>query len=602
MFPYSPPVFLLVVKITEKQEEIEKAVTKWLNFITHYSLKVKTEAEAMKVKTPNQPQLIIIASHVDSLSQENYQLQKKFIKVPHSEYYDFSEQIIPLDYRYPTSSDIEELFKQLKQHCSLKNIKVDVGCRFLHGYLMKNKTKAISVASLAEDIKNEGVLLPSNPSSLFELASQLNETGHILLLKSDDKDGESWIVTDSFRRVLLCDVIGSLPEIANKSSAAQPVRRDFNSHSELDRRRFSIVSHSELCKLFIKLNEGSDTELIIKLLIHLEFCHIVKQENFKCLKLNTKDKYYFFPQWHDVSKDKPGSSGQKWELHGNIKCGWYLECVGGSRLASKLLYVLLQQLVDFLFNLDEQEGKGVTIWQQGLRWTGNSVKTVVEVGKHNESVVVLASCRSDCKIKCAQNWTNIISLILGITCHDAVEVKESLIRPEKVAYPVEVTDAALLPLNYLAKQSLESESGTSLTCGKDEQLIDSKELFNNVFDPYYGLDKDKLWKHFGEVKTARGDFLETIADLMHKTKISFEAVSTGEEVTLQMKQFEHSDSPECLKILQRLTDNGKDIHTMQKLQRKLNECSILYWHLVTLVMTVNHNGECFNVSMQPWQL
>ena len=590
---YSPPVFLLVVKITEKMEKIEKAVTKWLNFIIHYSLKAKGDAKALKVMTPIQPQLLIIASHVDNLSQGNDQerIQNQIIEVARNlqvGHYDFSGKIIYLDYRYPRSAGIEELFMQLqtvKQQCSLSDIKVDVGCRFLHGYLTENETKAISVASLSEDVKNREVLLPSNPSSLFELASKLNETGHILLLKSDDKHEESWIVTDNFRGLLLCDVIGSLPKIANQSSAAQP-----------DRQCFCILSHSELHERFVKINNGSDTELILKLMIHLEFCHIVEQTNFKCLELNGEDKYYYFPQWHDVSKDKPDRSGQKWELDGDIKIGWYLECVNGSKLRPKLVYFLLQQLVNFLFRLDEHERKGFTIWQKGLRWTGNSIKTVVEVGKLNESVVVLASCQSDCKVKCTQHWTSIINHILDFSCCDQVEVKESLIPPEKVAYQVETAHADLLPLEYLAKRSLivTSENETTITCGENENLIDSSNVFNKVFDPYYGLDKNKLWKLFREVKTERDDFLETIADLMYKTNISFEA--TGGEVTLQMKQFKHSNPSECLEILHRLTDKGKEIHIMQKLQRKLNECSILYRQLETLVMTVDHPSKCSDSS------
>ena len=592
----SPPVFLLVVKITEAEEELKKGLKKWLKFIRQYSAKAMKET---KVQKP--PHLVIIASHVDSLSprtdsglksKQNIIVDFVAKDVKERQYYNFSSTVVFLDCRDSVSTGIQELLVQLQEcrkQCSRNDIKVDEGCRYLHAFLMERNTKAISIENLASVIINEGELLPSNPSSLFELASTLNETGQILLLKNAHQHEKSWIITDEFRKKLLCEINGSLPELGKEEDAEVPTE-------VLLRQRVGIISHTELCELFSTvLNRGIDIDLIMNLMRHLEFCHDINPEDFPLAEeecLEHAEKYYFFP--HVVSKEKPDSSD--WKL-GTVKWGWYLECAEGSRLTSRFLHVLLQRLVKFPLN-EKHEGKGLTIWRRGLRWTGNAIKTVVEVGKHNESVVVLASCWDDCKIECAQHFTALIKLILDIkdvTCCDSTEVKESLIVPHAVTYPVQITDT-LLPLKYIAKCSLEGK-GSKLIYGKKEERID---LARVIFDPYCGFNKSTLWKLFREVtsnETVRDNFLETIADLMCKTHISFEAVNAGEEVAIQVKQFDHSDSSECLKIVQKLTDNGKDIHTMKKLQRKLNECSILYPHLVTLVMTVDHHGECLYASM-----
>ena len=72
---HSSPVFLLLVKITDKMEAIENIVAKWLNFIRHYSSKVIKESKA-----PTPPQLVIVASHIDRLTL-TAELQSKQEKI-----------------------------------------------------------------------------------------------------------------------------------------------------------------------------------------------------------------------------------------------------------------------------------------------------------------------------------------------------------------------------------------------------------------------------------------------------------------------------------------------------------------------------------------
>ena len=106
-----------------------------------------------------------------------------------------------------------------------------------------------------------------------------------------------------------------------------------------------------------------------------------------------------------------------------------------------------------------------------------------------------------------------------------------------------VTDT-LLPLDYLAKSSLEGE--IFLSCGENEKLISLEDVFvNNIFDPYYGLDRVTLQKLFTEAtsnSTVRANYLRTIADLMYRA--SFEIVNSGDKITLQFKL--HSEFSECL--------------------------------------------------------
>jgi len=230
------------------------------------------------------------------------------------------------------------------------------------------------------------------------------------------------------------------------------------------------------------------------------------------------------------------------------------------------------------------------IWRRGLRWAGHSIKTVVEVGKHNESVVVLISCDSD-RIKCVQHWTDIINLIFDIikyTCGDILDsskdhsLNQSLIHPDNVTYLVDVKKITSVPLDYIAEKSL--EKAKTLSYGKGQKQICSETFL--VFDPYYGVDKDTLWKLFHEdatIGTVRTHFLDTIANLMHEKKFSFERVTTGEEINFELKQLEKDlEFSKCRRIMETLTDDGRDTNALLKMRNKLNECSILYWHLVRI--------------------
>ena len=590
----SPPIFFLVVNMTETVAEITKVINKWLNFI---------RCAASKAETAQLPQLIIIGSHDDSLgSNDRIEKQKKILsaaKDPQSncKYYMVLETMISLDCRVLSSPGVLELQDQLKKSkVATDHIfkPPDVGCNILYAHLTTKMAKPISITSLAKSLSLEDKL-PSHPSLLSKLALQLNKTGHILLLKKNNEENlmknneESLIITDKFRRVLLHEINGRMPLLALDKPTLEKQAVTLS-------RRVGIVPLTELNQVFSEVlidDSRIDVDLIMRLMIYLEFCHEISDS--KSIKKFTGMEgsrpppvgmCYFFP--HVISKEKPENS---WELTGPAKCGWYLQCTEG-RLTSQFLHVLLQQLVSsFLSELHEDEKTECDVWKRGLQWkeglqlTGNEVKTIVEVGKHNESVTVLVSCSTS--IQCAKHCTAVTNMVLRVkekTC-DSVGVKESLISLKRVKCPVieELTKPGgdLMSLDLIAHHSLKIRGCTAL------QRTDHLDVL--AFDPYFGLDEDTIWELFNEVNSSRKvteKFLKCLAGQITQCDLFEEFISdllVGDEKLYDLKQQysrQDSESSRCLTNLKHLRDKKCD--TFQALRSQLNEFSILHRHLVSL--------------------
>jgi len=582
----SPPIFLLVVKMTDEDAEITNVITKWLNFIRCCS------SEAINIKaavTARLPQLIIIMSHADKTELRGKPVEDEILTVAkklqdrssNSKYYDLVEKVIRLDCRIISSPGVLELQEQLKKSKQDYIFKTDVGCNILYAHLTAETVKPISITSLARSLRPEH-MLPSNPSLLFKLALQLNDTGHILLLIQKTSE-ESLIIIDKFREKVLHEINGRMPSLEKPPSTEEPVTLS---------RCVGIVPRTELNDHFSDVLENDshiDLDLIMRLMIYLEFCQEIPDSKIVDNLIGKEGsrpplmgRCYFFP--HVISKERPEDG---WELNETAKCGWCLRCTTAKgSLTSRFLHVLLRQLVSsFISELHEDEKKECNVWKRGLRWTENGIKTIVEVGKHNESVVVLVSC--DSAIQCAQHRTAVINMVLRVKkdeC-DATDAKESLISPQKVSCLAieQVDDEDLKSLAFIANSSIKRPWCPTLKFGK--QKFDQVSVL--AFDPYLGLDKETICQLFDEDRSSdevTDDFLESLAGQIRSTDLDLfvEFVSNqlqGKQNLGLKRQLsrQDSESSKCITVLKCLRDTK--CGTFRALRSKLNEFSILHRHL-----------------------
>jgi hypothetical protein len=174
---------------------------------------------------------------------------------------------------------------------------------------------AVTIKTVSETIKNqqskEGVLefLPTNFDALYKICLELNDRGHILLLKDRIAVENSYVVID--KEFLLLKISGTVfaPE-------------GFKQYKDLSSNT-GVVPLSKIVHCF----PDSDTNILIAFFTHLEFCHEISDQALlrqiakdHSQALKSKERYYLFPGLISLEAE---SDVWKTEIH---HFGWILQC------------------------------------------------------------------------------------------------------------------------------------------------------------------------------------------------------------------------------------------------------------------------------------
>ena len=526
------PLFIIILKLVESDEEITKELYYWTSMVENHCKTGKSL-----------PKVIVVGSFADKVkglllekTRHVRQLLGLVLNEPLSSMtISCSLQFvgfIPLDCRIIASQGIDTLINLLADNCHALQEAADTsfGCHVLYALLSdKFKDKvACTVSKIITCIHSESDedvhenLLPHNTGNLVHLLKTLSDYGHILLLLNQEHPQDSWVILD--KSVLLSEINGTV-------FAPEQFERRYKGFLMST----GVVPLSKIKEAFPKY----DTEMITSFLTHLEFCQEVKDPDalggitathLQLTQSTTPnavtERYFFFPAL--VNLEKPTDVWKDNEaIH--YSCGWLLQCTKPDKfLTSRFIHVLLLRLAFSYAFIPESNHypedqsypvlrKRCSVWKNGIQWFSRAggIETVVEVREQTKLVVILMRCPDKAEIECAELRSSVIEKVLSIQkefCCAITPMAECLIHPDDVQYPLSSTQQLKL-FNHkeiaelvIANQQFAIEEIPS-------SVMDAQQLLS--FEPYLGLGEALVQQLFSDKdadKTVSENFLNKLAE------------------------------------------------------------------------------------------
>ena len=407
-------VFLIVVNILEK--EAVKQLHQWLTA-------VRKEAQ----KALNECHVIVIVSHVDEISNPVERRRKEEIQ----------EIIVRkrcnsvlLDCRKLRGSSVDSFFKKSSIACesirSTRRNKSSLYHHEMYRLLVERKENILTLSDVMSAGKdNKDYVIPDKREDVLDALHSLHSIGLISVLKSKDK---IWVVVN--KGILLTEVDGIL--FAPKT---------FKEHVDIASNT-GIVSVSGLTRLFPKY----DPDMLIRFLKNMKLCQeiLLKITNLHQLAVEEEEeggterrgeRLLFFPCL--LSTDRPDEmTSQVYQF------GWCLQCTREHDFfPPQYFYVLSLRLAykKALPQEDDNLNRYCTFWKNGLYWfNGHGVGSLVEIVDESQCVLVMMSCEKGYSDNMVSLRRDVIGEVMSVykeSC-PSLEVKELVIDPNKLAYPV----------------------------------------------------------------------------------------------------------------------------------------------------------------------
>ena len=440
----SSPIFLVVINLSNSEEEIQQDIHYWLSFLEN------------NFNTAHcKPHVMIIGSHADIAlkKRDDQQMASKM-----SAYIQKISQYLALEYvgmylidcRYPESQTMAKLRSCLSDSCKSLRIPntISFNAHCFHVFLLDKfrASVAITIDNLQTEIKRAnnnkeiGVVnyLPGSIAALNLVCDELNDRGHILFLKNIDNQKKSWVIIDKVS--LLSKVTGTIF-----------APNDFKEHCQIAEST-GVVPLSRLIENF----PDYKSEVLIGFLTHLEFCLEIDDCELRELLSKHQDSinrvdaeepenecYFLFPGLITLNAPKG-----IWKQNHNFKhhCFWIIQCTRQDQFfSSRFTQVLLLRLA-FSFALIKKEinpaipalQRECSIWKNGIFW-GEIFGMEITVETHSSKVILLMRCQEENILHCIAKRSSIIQKILQCV-HDIcsnIETVESFIDPsEATEFPL----------------------------------------------------------------------------------------------------------------------------------------------------------------------
>ena len=490
----STPIFLLVVDLSESNDDIKSKIFYWLSFLENQCTSVSSK-----------PHFLVIGSHVDVLKSrgEDPKHKASFItsllttrQFASLEFTGF----VAMDCQYADSAGMRQLHQALKTSCdslrSQENINFNAHCFLVYLLDKFREATALTLATIQAQIKEEfdqavtsaiGIesFVPSNIQSLYEICIQLNDRGHLLVLMDPTAIENSWVIIN--QTALLAEVNGTIfaPE-------------GFKQHIKLASST-GVVPLSKITEHFPK----HDRTMLVGFLSHLQFCHEISdvetldqigQKHTSEATAVQGERYFFFPGL--VTLEVPSTV---WEPQPQFDyhCGWILQCSRPEQFfGPRFLQVLLLKLAiscGFCKHPSSQVPSlqcKCFIWKNGIYWGDEfGVETLVEIAEQNRVVVLMRS--PEIKSECLQLRSLLIQKVLAA----AREFCSKVSTVESFINPSDTTQYPLKPTSQLALYNV-SDVATAVAKGMPAVVNDSgTSVFLDSllsFEPYADLGEANL--------------------------------------------------------------------------------------------------------------
>ena len=405
----TPPVFLLVVNLCEADNKIVKNILYWVSFLENQCASVSCK-----------PHIILVGSHADFLKGINLKDRiKTIVDSLDTKHFTNMEFVgfVAMDCQYHESAGMNDLRPLLIKSCDELRIRepITFNAHCFLVYLIDTfmNLPAVTIKIISKEIEKQqtkGVLefLPKGIEALYKICLELNDRGHILLLKDRIAAENSYIVID--KEFLLSKISGTV---------FAPER--FQQYKQLSTNT-GVIPLSKIVECF----PSKDLNIMIGFLTHLEFCQEISDQWLHQLISKNyspalNDRYYLFPGLISVDAE---SNIWETESHFNHNFGWTLHCSNLEQfITSRFLQVLLLRL-SFSFALeskcDNDDGDDQTlginrkcsIWKNGIFWGREfGMETLVEVIE-GKSVIVIARFQTSNLEKCIKHRSEVIHTVL----------------------------------------------------------------------------------------------------------------------------------------------------------------------------------------------
>ena len=465
-FQYSPPIFLLVVDLTDKNKTLKENILYWLSFL-----------ENQCTSADSKPHVVIVGSHIDVLEArgEDPRGKASIIESLRSNHFKNLEYagFVAINCQFPESAGMTDLRLCLKNSCDQlrRQETINFSAHCLQTFLI-NKFQDRTALKINEvrdvlletqqstsSLQKVVTFIPTNIHLLCGVCNELNDRGHILFLRDQENVENSWVIMN--KDVLLSKVTGTIfaPE-------------DFKQHCQISTST-GVVPLFKIAKQFPKLNP----EMLVGFLSHLEFCHeIFDEEVLKLIGESNKseaefpasERYFFFPALVRLKVPQ-----EIWEPQPTFKfnSGWILKCSRPEQyFTTRFFQVLLLRLAfEFAFpHHEEEEEEGhadfpaiqrkCSVWRNGIYW-GNrdGVEVLAEVVEQNKAVVLLFRSY-EVTPECLQLRSKVIQKALKAASEFCPKVKtvESFVDPTEIILPpqAEATSGNTQPREAASTRSI----------------------------------------------------------------------------------------------------------------------------------------------------
>ena len=487
----SPAVFIVLIKLTDKLEDIEKQLYYWAGFLENIGSRMSKKS-----------QVIVVGSHADKRKAENgINLIKRFdiqSIMEHHEYKGF----IAVDCRNKNGVGFNEFVVCLSESTkSVVNTSESISfyCHVLYAFL---KTKldqvAINLDNLLQVIQDENEpSLPSNESILIEFLTILSDKGLILFIRSTNSIN-SWV-------------------IINKTSLLKKINGTLFAPSHFKEYRSTLVSNTGIVPVSVLSDvfPQYDPDMLVGFLKSLEFCHEIDENTLQIIsntlppRYSYSDKLLYFPALaSEPMKNVEISNGFGW-------CLWCPEQI--QFFSARFLHVLLLRLAhksslkrddgiitpstDTRINVKDLN-RSCNVWKNGICWTRDGVKCIVQVSEQNRSVIllvqpVITGSDKEC-IQVRNSIITMIHLIRNEFC-SSCDIQEYLISPNQLhsILHCELSKSSIFRIEHIARATLFKMPVTN----KNETLELSSLL--GQLEPYHILPLSVIQQLFDDSKTSQ---------------------------------------------------------------------------------------------------
>ena len=453
-------------------------------------------------------------------------------------------------------------------------------------YLLEafKETPAVTINTIHEQIEKqllshrEGVLdfLPKSTGALYKICVELNERGHILLLRDKKNLENSYVVIEE--KSLLSEVSGTV--FASE---------DFKQYKQLATTT-GVVSLSKLSEYF----PDKDLNILIGVLTHLEFCHEISNQALVQLISDkysrvSEERYYLFPGLISI-KAKESIWDTNTDVDYIYTFGWMLRCTKREQFfSSRFLQVLLLRLAFSLaFDLkdlnDDPDSLAIhrkcSLWKNGIFCgTHFGMDTLVEI-VDNKSVVVIARFKSSHLSKCIEQRSHVLHTVLECVEEFCPRMSraESFIETSSclaLKYPIHLNSwGSTCSISDLAEALVINCENPSVVLSESGKSVSAQSFVS--FEPYAEIEASilqELWDNNNDNKAVPNAFVSSLIEKLSHDKIKLLIRVFNESARVPV------DST-CIKdyLFQEIVNwrdkSEKELRTYKDLREKLNSHSV----------------------------